>query len=600
MALRTLITTIIVAICAIFGVICVADDIVPAATLAPSPYHRWAHEHWVWNHNSMSDQADVEQLMDDYAAHDIKFGGVNIDSTWATQYNNFEVNSEKFSDFQGLVSSIHKAGKRVILWATSFVNVENPDFQEAADKKYLVRDKFGKARPLKWWHGEGALVDYTNPEAVKWWHSLMDRVLKLGDGDGVDGFKCDASDPYILEYMVAGEALGYNDVPYEGYHQYADLYYGDFFNYTREVRGEAGLIMSRPVDCVLRDKVARVCLGQSPKFVMTSGWVGDDNADMRGLRGCARKVIYSAWDGYGSYGCDIGGYRAQQLSPEDTKEYFLRSAQLNAFLPLMENGGAGEHRPWMINGGDDEITAVYRDLVNHHTRLAPLHLTLGSYALEKQTSVIKPLAKNEKSPHARDGYRPYAEPKTFAYTIGNDILVHPVLSGLMAHENETLASVVDIEFPGDASVTWLDWFNPAVSKFAQTGGSSLRRLVPVSEIPVYVRKNAMMPLLEESTVTFTWFAPEYSTDTLKAEMREPAEAGPGLVAEGVWTSKSSVQVSISAHGGPVALSLPAVAKPSKVSVSEGVPCVDTYTLHSQTLNILCDDNSRGVVMTVIF
>ena len=91
---------------------------------------------------------------------------------------------------------------------------------------------------------------------------------------------------------------------------------------------------------------------------------------MRGLRGCARKVIYSAWDGYGSYGCDIGGYRAQQLSPDDTKEYFLRSAQLNAFLPLMENGGAGEHRPWMVNGGDEEITAVYRELVNHHTRLA--------------------------------------------------------------------------------------------------------------------------------------------------------------------------------------------------------------------------------------
>lgn len=470
-------------------------------------------------------------------------------------------------------------------------------------KKYLVRDKFGKARPLKWWHGEGALVDYTNPDAMVWWHSLMDRVLKLDNGDGVDGFKCDSSDPYILEYLALGGALGYNDVPYEGYHQYADLYYGAFFNYTREVRGDAGLIMSRPVDCLLRDKVSRVCLGQSPKFVMTSGWVGDDNADMRGLRGCARKVIYSAWDGYGSYGCDIGGYRAQQLSPDDTKEYFLRSAQLNAFLPLMENGGAGEHRPWMVNGGDEEITAVYRELVNHHTRLAPLHLTLGSYALEENTSVIKPLAENDKSPHVLrpDGYRPYAEPKTFAYTIGADILVHPVLSGLLAHENETLASEVNIEFPGDASVTWLDWFHPAVSKLSHKGGSSHRRLVPVSEIPVYVRKNAMMPLLEESTNTFTWFSPEYSPDTVvQAEMREPAEAGPGMVAEGSWVSETSLQVSISSHDGAVALSLPAVAKPAQVSVSDGVDCTDNYTSVTQTVNVVCNDNSRGVVITVAF
>ena len=101
----------IVVMCVVLGAARGAEDIVPAANLAPSPYHRWAHEHWVWNHNSMSDQQDLEQLMDDYAAHDIKFGGVNIDSTWATQYNNFEVDTEKFSDFAGLVSSIHKAGR---------------------------------------------------------------------------------------------------------------------------------------------------------------------------------------------------------------------------------------------------------------------------------------------------------------------------------------------------------------------------------------------------------------------------------------------------------------------------------------------------------
>ena len=63
---------------------------------------------------------------------------------------------------------------------------------------------------------------------------------------------------YILEYLALGGALGYNDVPYEGYHQYADLYYGAFFNYTREVRGDAGLIMSRPVDCLLRQGVTCV------------------------------------------------------------------------------------------------------------------------------------------------------------------------------------------------------------------------------------------------------------------------------------------------------------------------------------------------------
>ena len=92
---------------------------------------------------------------------------------------------------------------------------------------------------------------YNNPSIAFQPLNQLIQVLKLPNGDGVDGFKCDASDPYILEYMATGQALGYNDVPYEGYHQYADYYYGDFFNHTRAVRGEQGLIMSRPVDCLV-------------------------------------------------------------------------------------------------------------------------------------------------------------------------------------------------------------------------------------------------------------------------------------------------------------------------------------------------------------
>jgi len=58
--------------------------------------------------------------------------------------------------------------------------------------------------------------------------------------------------------------------------EYANLYYGDFFNYTREIRGDVGLIMSRPVDNLIPNKPLRfIYLDFSPKYVMFSGWVGD-------------------------------------------------------------------------------------------------------------------------------------------------------------------------------------------------------------------------------------------------------------------------------------------------------------------------------------
>jgi alpha-glucosidase (family GH31 glycosyl hydrolase) len=83
------------------------------------------------------------------------------------------------------------------------VNTENPDYQMCVDNKYLVRDSRGLVRPLQWWHGYGGLLDYSNPEAVSWWHAQMDKVLDAG----VDGFKTDGTDPYIAEYELTGTSM---------------------------------------------------------------------------------------------------------------------------------------------------------------------------------------------------------------------------------------------------------------------------------------------------------------------------------------------------------------------------------------------------------
>ena len=40
----------------------------------------------------------------------------------------------------------------------------------------LYRNALGKQALLKWWHGDGGMLDYSNPEAVSWWHTQMDKV----------------------------------------------------------------------------------------------------------------------------------------------------------------------------------------------------------------------------------------------------------------------------------------------------------------------------------------------------------------------------------------------------------------------------------------
>jgi alpha-glucosidase (family GH31 glycosyl hydrolase) len=588
-------------------------EVEPAA-LKPTSYHRWAHEHWVWNHNSMSNQVDVMQLIQDYADHNIRVSAVNIDSTWATQFNNFEPDTSKFTDFEGMVNEIHDKGLKVILWATSFVNEDDPDFEYAVNQKYLVRDARGKAKPLKWWHGKGGLLDYTNPDAVKWWHSMMDNVLKMPkSGDGVDGWKCDASDPYIMEYMLLGGAYGYNDHKYESYHEYSYLYYGDFFNYTREVRGEEGLIMSRPVDCLDRSGkyAGSVCLAQSPPYVMTSGWVGDDDGNMPGLKICADKVIFSAWDNFANYGCDIGGYRGTDGNPTDAtkKEYFLRSAQLNAFLPLMENGGGGEHRPWMVVPEDaDSITDIYREFVNQHYRISPHLLTIGANALDASVSVITPLAEDTSPKHKPlKDKREYPRPTTYSYLLGQNILVHPVVdSALTDNSTAIVENSVEMTFPPGH---WLDWWHPSVDKFAHMGEdtSVVTNNVAIDSYAVYVRKNSVLPLLEnfveekeEDVVTFTWFAPcSMEKDTaVTSEMREPASKGTGMSATYQITADAQITGSITAHSGSAGISF--INVPAPKTFTSTCDSKYGYDQETKTFSAVCKDNSQGVKFTVDF
>ena len=66
------------------------------------------------------------------------------------------------------------------------------------------------------------------------------QVLELG----IDGWKCDGTDPFLLEVPFA---RGYKNKLITR-REYSDMYYGDFFDYTREKYGKDKLIMSRPVD----------------------------------------------------------------------------------------------------------------------------------------------------------------------------------------------------------------------------------------------------------------------------------------------------------------------------------------------------------------
>lgn len=371
---------------------------------------------------------------------------------------------------------MHGKGARIILWATSMVDVDSPNYAEAKARGYFVETPFGTSPPLKWWHGRGGLVDYSNHDAVAWWHGQMDQVLDLG----IDGFKCDGTDPYLALYALPrgrGGPLSYR--------AYADAYYGDFFDYTRARLGEDRLIMSRPVDSYpVLGPVADAYLSFSPRRVVLSGWVGDQDPTFAGLRDALRNMVHSAWRGYPNFGSDIGGYRSGHRSAE----LFTRWFQVGAFTPLMENGGEGRRQPWAFDApGSEATTATYRRFATQHDELVPYLLAVGSEALRGGGSSMRPLAPR---PRFDLLLQLRSDIRTFDFTLGDRIFVSPIA--------DAGVRVVTLSMPGTLSEAWADLFHP--SRGLLRGGAVFRYPAPLQDLPVFLRAGAILPLHATSTL----------------------------------------------------------------------------------------------------
>ncbi|CAF4120092.1 unnamed protein product [Rotaria magnacalcarata] len=65
-------------------------------SLSSVPYAEWAHYHMVWLHNSHTNQADIQAMVNSYLENRISVGIVNIDFRWETNVNTFMFNPTGF------------------------------------------------------------------------------------------------------------------------------------------------------------------------------------------------------------------------------------------------------------------------------------------------------------------------------------------------------------------------------------------------------------------------------------------------------------------------------------------------------------------------
>lgn len=420
-------------------------------TAQTTPWPEWVFHHWVWEDEST--QQSALQLIDDYKAHDIPVGAIIIDSPWETGYNTFDWDTTLYPDAQAMVDSFHARDVRVVVWITTAINTDMTELWHYADSMgYFMKANAGSGSAvINWWKGDGSMIDFFNPDAVAWWKSLVDKTLDLG----IDGWKCDGTDySILLGNALYSPGAGANITRL----QYSHAYYRLFYDYTRQQLGNDRAIMSRPVDNYGLTFITDPNLVSfTPRDIGFACWVGDQDATFDGMKAALNNMYRSDENNYLAFGSDIGGYREEPVPNGRNKDLFIRWAQLGAFSPLMENGGGGEHRPWMF---DQQTNDIYNKFTRLHHALIPYLMQQGDSLFADTSSLMQ-----------------FFNSTNYKYMLGSDIFVSPMLSS---------SNSITIDFPAG---NWTYLFNTS-----QTYSGPLNALtIPLDEYPVFVRQGS--PLL---------------------------------------------------------------------------------------------------------
>ncbi len=436
----------------------------------------WALECWLWE-DDVNRAQRVDELLEGYAKHDIPVRTILLDSPWSTRYNDFQVDENLYPEPEAWFNKLQDKGYRVVLWMTPMVNsyskgtrVEEsePWFNSARDKNFLA----GNGHQINWWKGRGGFMDYSNPEALKWWRGLQQKVFDYG----IDGWKLDGS------ATLFSSKTGPVPIPYMRSHKgisttrnYMDLYYRQEYLHGLEQNPEF-ITLSRSMDRGFHPE------GFAPIDASPVNWVGDQEhhwkagshseepegekkdialKGVEGFESAIESILKSAKTGYSIIGSDIAGFSGGAIPPR----LYIRWAQFSTFCGLFLNGGHGERALWKRGKQELEIIREYSWL---HTELVP-YIYSSVVEAHNGGNVLQRPVKGK-----------------YHYMFGDNLLIAPIYKDEVKNR---------VRLPKG---NWRYWFDD--QKIIK-GPVTFERDFPLEEYPVYIREGAIIPMHIERPYT---------------------------------------------------------------------------------------------------
>ncbi|MFD2308157.1 alpha-xylosidase [Enterococcus termitis] len=387
----------------------------------------------------------VMKFIDGMLERDIPLEVFHFDCFWmkAFEWCNFKWDEELFPDPKGMLQRIHEKGINVCVWINPYIGQKSPLFEEGRKNGYFLKQADGNVWQWDMWQAGQGIVDFTNPEAVKWYQGYLSELLDMG----VDSFKTDFGE------RIPTDAVYYDGSdPEKAHNYYSYLYNEAVFSLLEEKRGKNEAVL-----------FARSGTVGSQKFPVH--WGGDNLSEYVSMTETLRGGLSFLLSGFGFWSHDIGGFEENASA-----DIYKRWTQFGLLSTHSRYHGNIEYRvPWNY---DEEAVSVTRKFTKLKVQLMPYLYQQAVYTATTGIPMMRPVFMEY--PEDRNSY--FVDKQ---YFLGDNLLVAPVF---------TETGEVSYYLPEGKWTQLLDHSFKAVDKHGQWQTEQHDYL----SLPVWVKENTIL------------------------------------------------------------------------------------------------------------
>ena len=307
-----------------------------------------------------------------------------FDVDWQCDY---KFSENRFQNPQQMLKDLRSQGFHVCLWQLPYFTPKNRYFSELIEKDMYVKNGNGEL-PY-----EDVVLDFSNPETVKWYQDKLAGLLNIG----VSAIKVDFGEAAPLNGIYASGKSGW----YE-HNLYPVRYDMAVSEITKKLHNEN--IMW-----------ARAAWAGSQRYPLH--WGGDAATTNTGLLGTLRAGLSFGLSGFSFWSHDMGGF--VKSTPEDL---YCRWIPFGFLTSHTRAHGAPPTEPWLY--ASKRVQDVFRKSAEMKYRLMPYVYAQAKECTEKGLPMLRALF--VEFPDDPGAWKVDDE-----YLFGSQILVAPLLESGM-------------------------------------------------------------------------------------------------------------------------------------------------------------------------